>query len=260
GMGAPLLAVGASAGHLLPRAGTWMNAVKNAMGIVLLAVAVWMLSRIAPGPVTLLLWAALALTTGVVFLNAFSPLPNDAGNGAKFGKAAGLGLSLWSAVLIVGAASGASDPLQPLAGLGSGGGGSGAAEAHVEFRRVKTVADLDRELSAAAAAGRPAMLDFYADWCVSCKEMEKYTFNNDTVRPVLDNAVLLQADVTANDQDDQALLQAFGIFGPPTIAFYGPDGVEREAYRLVGFVPAGEFRTHALAAFAAQPATETASR
>ncbi|MEL7449951.1 MAG: protein-disulfide reductase DsbD [Pseudomonadota bacterium] len=255
GMGAPLLAVGASAGHLLPRAGAWMNAVKNAMGIMLLAVAVWMLSRIVPGPVTLLLWAALALVTGVVFLNAFSPLPENAGNGRKLGKAAGIGLSLYAAVLVVGATTGAGDPLQPLAKLTGGG-----EEEHVEFRLVRTVADLEREVASAAAAGRPVMLDFYADWCVSCKEMEKYTFNDDAVRPVLENAILLQADVTENNDDDQALLKAFGIFGPPTIAFYGADGVEREAYRLVGFVPAEQFKDHAQAAFAAPAMAGTASR
>jgi thiol:disulfide interchange protein DsbD len=117
------------------------------------------------------------------------------------------------------------------------------------FQRIKTVADLENAVATATAAGRPVMLDFFADWCVSCKEMEKYTFPDPGVQSVLANAVLLQADVTANDDADKALMNRFEIFGPPTIAFYSADGVERKDFRLVGFVPAERFRDHVKAAF-----------
>jgi thiol:disulfide interchange protein DsbD len=138
----------------------------------------------------------------------------------------------------VGAAAGGTDPLRPLAGTPIG----GERAAELEFRTIKSVDDLDREI--AQAAGRLVMLDFYADWCVSCKEMEKYTFTDAGVQDALRGAVLLRADVTANDDVDQALLARFGIYGPPTIAFFGPTGVEEKAYRVVGFVPASKFQSH----------------
>src|SRR5690606_27065249 len=144
-----------------------------------------------------------------------------------------------------GAASGSRDPLQPLdtlrAGPAAGADGqrlAASAQHALSFQRIKTVDDLEQALARAGASGRPVMLDFYADWCVSCKEMEKYTFTNPSVQAALADAVLLQADVTVNDEADQALMRRFGIFGPPTIAFFGPDGVERRNYRLVGFSPA----------------------
>jgi len=161
---------------------------------------------------------------------------------------------VYGVIMLVGAAAGGSDPLQPLGGTrllagAQPGSGPEATAAAQGFKRIKTTADLDRELAAARASGRPVMLDFYADWCVSCKEMEKYTFTDAGVREILGRAVLLQADVTANDAEDRALLDRFGIFGPPTIAFFGTDGEERRNYRLVGFVPAERFREHVSAAF-----------
>jgi thiol:disulfide interchange protein DsbD len=151
--------------------------------------------------------------------------------------------------MLVGALAGHSNPLQPLAGFGAP--QQGAAVKHLEFARIKTVADLDRALEAARTAGRPVMLDFYADWCVSCKEMERYTFTDPGVQAEFSRAVLLQADVTANDEDDQALLRRFGILGPPSIVFFGPDGAERPDHRVVGFEPADEFRAHLAQAFGA---------
>jgi thiol:disulfide interchange protein DsbD len=130
--------------------------------------------------------------------------------------------------------------------------GSGARselERALAFQRIKTVADLDAAVASATAAGKPVMLDFYADWCVSCKEMEKFTFNDAAVQAALAGAVLLQADVTANDEADKALLARFEIFGPPTIAFFGRDGVERKNFRLVGFAPAPRFAEHVKSAF-----------
>jgi thiol:disulfide interchange protein DsbD len=155
---------------------------------------------------------------------------------------------VYGILLLVGVASGSKDPLQPLDRLSAGGGG-GAQEHALAFQRIKTVADLERAVASATAAGKPVMLDFYADWCVSCKEMEKFTFPDAGVQAALANAVLLQADVTANDDEDKALMTRFEIYGPPTIAFYGADGVERQDFRLVGFVPADKFRDHVRAAF-----------
>jgi thiol:disulfide interchange protein DsbD len=247
GMGAPLLIVGASAGQLLPKAGAWMDAVKAVFGVMLLAVAIWMLSRILPGPVTLALWAALALVSGYALMTM-------GGREVRNGKDAvrrGLGALaiVYGVLMLIGALSGRSDPLQPLAGLGSGGATVAADAAHVEFTRIKTLADLERELAAAQAAGQPVMLDFYADWCVSCKEMERFTFADPGVRSEFERARLLQADVTANDAEDQALLQHFGILGPPTIVFFDANGNERPEFRVVGFKAADEFRPHIAAAF-----------
>jgi len=257
GMGAPLLLVGASAGELLPRAGAWMDTVKQVFGILMLGVAIWMLSRILPGPITLALWAALAFVTGYWLLMMGG---RDKNRGATvvrrgFGALA----AIYGVLMLVGALSGRSDPLQPLAGVfgtpaGSPGtAASGAAYAGAHFKRIKSVADLDAAIAAANAAGKTLMLDFYADWCVSCKEMEKYTFSEPSVQAALANTVLLQADVTANDSADQALMQRFGILGPPSILFFGRDGAEKPDYRVVGFKPAEEFAPHVQQAFGSKP-------
>jgi thiol:disulfide interchange protein DsbD len=254
GMGVPLLAVGASAGRLLPKAGAWMDTVKQFFGVLLLAVAVWMLARILPERVTLALWAVPALA-GAWLLWRWRPSTGAStgpgtGVGARGGatRIAGLLLGAWGLTMLIGAALGGRDPLAPIPQL--------AREAKgLEFRSIKGTDGLDRELAAAAAAGRPVMLDFYADWCVSCKEMERYTFTDPKVQQALAGAVLLKADVTANDAADQALLQRFGIFGPPTIAFWGPDGRERTQYRVVGFMKAAEFAAVAAQATGSTPVT-----
>ena len=244
GMGVPLLAVGASAGRLLPKAGAWMDTVKQFFGVLLLAVAVWMLARILPERATLALWAVPALA-GAWLLWRWRA---GAGAGIPRGAAriAGLLLGAWALTMLVGAALGGRDPLAPIPQLERDAQG-------LEFRAVKGTAGLDRELAAAAAAGRPVMLDFYADWCVSCKEMERDTFTDEAVKRSLAGAVLLKADVTANDAADQALLQRFGIFGPPTIAFWSTDGTERTQYRVVGFMKAAEFAAIATQATRSQP-------
>ncbi len=252
GMGAPLLVVGASAGELLPRAGAWMDTVKQVFGVLLLGVAIWMLSRIVPGPVTLGLWAALAFVCGYVLMARSS---REAATGrALVRRGVGALVLVYGVLMLVGALAGRSDPLQPLAGFGApgtaGAGNGAAAHAGLAFQRIKSVQDFDRELAAAQSAGKPVMFDFYADWCVSCKEMEKYTFTDAAVQQALANAVLLQADVTANDATDQALMQHFGILGPPSILFFGADGAERPGFRVVGFKQAGEFAAHVRDAFA----------
>jgi thiol:disulfide interchange protein DsbD len=246
GMGVPLLIVGASAGSLLPKVGPWMDAVKSLFGVLFLGVAVYLVSPLLPAGAVMLLWSLLAVLSGFW---AFSLKARDGGPIAAPLRALGLIAVVYGILLLIGAASGSKDPLQPLDRLAAGGGGASTQEHAIAFQRIKTVADLENAVAAATAAGRPVMLDFFADWCVSCKEMEKYTFPDAGVQSVLANAVLLQADVTANDDADQALMNRFEIFGPPTIAFYGADGVERKDFRLVGFVPAERFRDHVQAAF-----------
>ena len=149
----------------------------------------------------------------------------------------------YGSLMLIGAAAGGKDTLQPLRGLGFASGG--AEQRHLDFKPIKTLADLEREVAAASARNQPVMLDFYADWCVTCKEMEKYTFSDPKVLKTLADVVVLQADVTANDAQDQALLQGhFGLPGPPSIMFYGADGRERKNYRVVGYMEAGEFAKH----------------
>jgi thioredoxin:protein disulfide reductase len=230
GMGVPLLVVGASAGQLLPRAGAWMDTVKQVFGAMMLAVAVWMVARVVPERFALLLWMIPLLALALVL--EMAQLKTVAGRGVARVLAT---IAVAYAVLLgVGFTQGSTDPMQPL---------QARAEEHIElpFLRIKSLEDLNAQVTAANAAGKTVMLDFYADWCVSCKEMEKYTFPTAEVRNALANTVWLQADVTANDDVDKALQKHFGIVGPPTIAFYGKDGVERREFRVVGFMKAGEF-------------------
>lgn len=251
GMGVPLLIVGASAGQLLPKVGPWMDTVKQAFGVLFLGVGIYVAQPLLPDAVSMMLWSALAVISGFW---VFSLKARDGSPIASPVRAVGLLVLLYGVVLLIGAASGGHDPLQPLGNLSVSSGAAGRAanpvDAGIGFRRIKSVADLEREVAAASAAGKPVMLDFYADWCASCKEMEKYTFPDPQVQALLAGAVLLQADVTKNDDDDRALLNRFEIFGPPTIAFFGSDGVERKNFRLVGFSPAPRFAEHVKSAFA----------
>ncbi|MEJ2514936.1 MAG: protein-disulfide reductase DsbD [Gammaproteobacteria bacterium] len=240
GMGTPLLAFGASAGKLLPKAGPWMDTVKNFFGVLLLAVAAWMLERILPPAAALAVWAGVFILGGV-FLGAL----DSAGEGTPGRRLArGLGLMslVYGGVLLVGAAAGGSSPWQPLAGL-SGGPAPATTAQESRFRPVKSLADVRRELETASAAGRGVMLDFYADWCVDCKRMEKYTFGEPAVQAALGDMVLLKADVTANDDRDRELMNHFGIFGPPATLFF-TGGEELRPLRLIGFMPAEEFTEH----------------
>jgi len=247
GMGAPLLLVGAAQGKFLPKAGGWMVAVKVSFGFMFIGLAVWMLSRILPGQVTMVLWAVLVLIGGV-FMGGMTTLDRDATVAHKLGKGFGLLAIFYGLVLFFGALAGGTNPLKPLASVNLGGGA--AKEQHLQFTRIKTTEDLDREIAAASAKGMSVMLDFYADWCVSCIEMEEYTFIEADVQAALSNTVTLQADVTRNDEQDQALLKRFGVFGPPTIVFFGTDGEQRHGYEVVGFMNAENFAAHVRQAIA----------
>jgi thiol:disulfide interchange protein DsbD len=233
GMGAPLVAVGVSEGALLPRAGAWMKSVKSFFGVLLLAVAIWIVSPVLPGVVTMLAWAALLVGVGV-FLRAIDRLPAEAGAPARLVKALGIFCLVAGLALLVGALAGGRDPLRPLAGLV---GGSERAAAPV-FTRVSSNAELDGALR---SPGRPVMLDFYADWCVSCKEMEAFTFTDARVRHKLDRMLLLQADVTANNEEHKALLKRFSLFGPPGIIFFDAAGREIRGLRVIGYQDADRF-------------------
>jgi thioredoxin:protein disulfide reductase len=234
GMGTPLLVVGASAGKLLPKAGAWMDTVKKLFGVMMLAVAAWMLARIIPERLSLVLWAIPALVCAWLLLTEIRKRSAATWVVRFVGAAAGV----YGLALITGSALGGTDPLSPFA--------SRTAHQHeLPFRTIKSVADLQREITLAQTEGRTVLVDFSAKWCVSCKEMEKYTFTDSAVKTALDRTVLLRADVTENDADDQALLKHMGIIGPPTIAFYGLNGQERANYRVVGFMKADEFASHA---------------
>jgi thiol:disulfide interchange protein DsbD len=247
GMGAPLLLVGASAGQVLPRVGPWMNTVKAGFGVLMVGLSIWMMERVLPGPVTLVLWALLVFLTGV-FLGAFENLPENPRPARRLAKGLGLLACLYGALLLIGATLGGDNPLRPIPrgsfAAASGGGVLGAARSELPFREIQTVAQLDAALTEARTVGQPVMLDFTAEWCVSCKEMEAHTFPDSNVIAALDPFMLLRADVTENDDDDQALLERFKSFGPPTIAFFDRAGAERANFKLVGFVPPEEFSAH----------------
>jgi len=236
GMGAPLLAVGVFSRSLLPKTGPWMQAVNKFFGVLLLATALWLVSPVLPAWVTMAGWAAL-LIVPAIYLHAVDPLPPQAGGWQRFWKGIGVAMLLAGAMLLVGLLGGGRDPLQPLAFLRAG---NSAVAPAPTFEKLKSVAELDARL---AAANKPVMLDFYADWCVSCKEMEKFTFADPQVAAKMREFTLLKADVTANSDDDKALLKRFGLFGPPGIIFFDKAGKEISDLRVVGYQPAAQFIT-----------------
>ena len=240
GMGTPLLVVGASAGRLLPKAGPWMDFVKKVFGVMMLAVAAWMLARIVPEQLALALWAIPALILAALLWREGRRSAAAAWSLRAIGVAAGV----YGLALAAGSALGGTDPLAPIP-LHT------TAVPTLPFRPIKSLADLDREVAQARARHVGVMVDFSAAWCTSCREMERYTFSDPQVQAALAGSVLLRADVTQNDADDQALLKHFGIFGPPTIAFYGTDGEERAAARVVGYLKADAFAARARAALRA---------
>lgn len=238
GMGVPLLLLGASAGALLPKAGPWMEAVKQFFGVLLLGVAIWLISPVIPTVAHMLLWSAL-LIVSAIYLHAVDPLKPDASGFRKFMKGVGMIALLLGVALLIGVLSGSRDILQPLSKIGIAGAnaemdGTRAAQGqHLEFQRVKTLAELDQRI--AQSRDKYVMVDFYADWCISCKEMERFTFTDPKVQSRLKDVVLLQVDVTAGTPDDFALLKRFKLFGPPGILFIDRTGRDIPNIRLIGF-------------------------
>jgi thiol:disulfide interchange protein DsbD len=235
GMGAPLMLIGSSAGALLPKAGPWMEAVKRIFGVLMLAMAIWIVSPVISVTVQMLLWAAL-LIFSAIYLHALDPLPHNARGWAKSGKGLGILCLLLGAAYLIGAMSGARDILRPLGNIVHS---SVDTPAKLNFARIKNSSELDARI--AQAKGKVVMLDFYADWCVSCKEMDRLTFSDANVQAKLKNAVLLQADVTANDAEDKTLLQRYQLFGPPATLFFGQQGRELADLRVTGFQDVSEF-------------------
>ncbi len=235
GMGAPLLLIGSSAGVLLPKAGAWMESVKRFFGVMMLALAIWIIQPLLPVSVQMLLWAAL-LVFSAIYLRALDALPHNANGWHRLNKGIGILALLLGVAYLIGALSGARDILRPLGSLGSAG-----TQAHttLQFSRVKDSAELDQRL--AQARGQIVMLDFYADWCISCKEMERFTFADAAVQAKLKPVLLLQADVTANSEEDKALLKRFGLYGPPGILFFDAQSKEMSDFRITGYQDAAQF-------------------
>ncbi|MBY0555913.1 MAG: protein-disulfide reductase DsbD [Burkholderiaceae bacterium] len=241
GMSVPLLLTGLSAGSLLPRAGAWMNHVKKVFGLLLIAVAIWMISPILSASASMLLWGAFAILCAS-FLRTGEALPAHAGLGAYSARALGIILLLIGLFELVGAASSGSNVLQPLAHLrgvaSADRADSNGAAGAPRFTRIRTVAELEQVL---ASTRQPVMLDFYADWCVACKEMEHLTFADAKVADAMRGMQLIQVDVTANSADDRALMKRFALFGPPGIILFNNAGQEVAAARVIGFQPAAAF-------------------
>jgi len=235
GMGAPLLLIGSSAGVLLPRAGAWMDAVKQFFGVLLLGLAIWIIQPLLPIGVQMFLWAML-LILSAAYLRVLDALPHNASGWQKFIKGVGLLALLLGIAYLVGALSGARDILRPLGSLGVA---EAQTPASLKFSRIKDIAELDQRLT--QARGQPVMLDFYADWCISCKEMERYTFSDARVQARLKPVLLLQADVTANSEADKALLKRYGLYGPPGILFFDAQVKEIAAHRETGYQDAERF-------------------
>jgi thiol:disulfide interchange protein DsbD len=244
GMSVPLLLVGISAGSLLPRAGAWMERVKQLFGMMLLGVAIWMVSSIIPVAVHMLLWA-------LWLLGAATLAGSFGGHHAKppplFARAAATAMAACALLLLVGAASGGHSVLQPLAHLKASPGDSNRTgkaifgDASLKFDRIASVQALESALTQAQAKGESVMLDFYADWCVACKEFESFTFSNAKVQERLKPVRLLQADVTANNGEDKALMKRFGLFGPPGIVFFDGAKAAQITHKVIGYQNASDF-------------------
>lgn len=242
GMGVPLLIIGTSAGSILPRAGTWMNTVKGAFGLGLLGVAVWLLDRVVSPQVSMFLMAIL-LILPAIFLGALDALPQPATFLRKSFKGIGVIMLAYGLILLLGVASKASDPLNPLANLRPtvATGPAYQASAELHFQPVHTLSELKTVMAEANSKGRPVLVDVYADWCVSCKEMERETFNNPKVRQLLKDMVLIKADVTENSEESSELLKEYNLIGPPATLIFDQHQQEQIAYRIVGFMEPQQF-------------------
>ncbi len=253
GMGIPLLIIGVSAGKFMPRAGAWMDTTKAVFGVLLIGLAIWMLERILPLYVTMALAGILTIVSAV-YMGAVDPVPTAKSRWYALWKGLGLVLLMYGVMLLVGASVGGTGFIKPLKGVFAGGSSvsSGALITntdHIQFKQIKGVQGLQTELELAKTTGKTVMLDFYADWCISCKEMDAYTFSDKNVQAALANTVLLQTDVTKNDELDKSLLKHFGLFGPPAIIFYNNNSEEQRNSRVVGFMEADAFTAQIQRAF-----------
>jgi thiol:disulfide interchange protein DsbD len=240
GMGLPLLVIGTSAGSLLPKAGGWMDAIKAIFGVLMLGLAIWLLERIIPGWVALLLWGSL-LIVSAVYLGALNTLSLSSSGWEKLFKGFGLIIMIYGALLLIGSASGSQNVWQPLQGFASMSGTSTPSQNGIKFKKINNLSDLEQQL---AQSSQPVMLDLYADWCVECKTMEMTTFRDPTVVATLADTLTLKLDMTDNNDEHKALLKQFGIFGPPTILFFDPQGNEYKQFRLVGTMNPSDFTAH----------------
>jgi len=238
GFGVPLLIIGASSGELLPRAGAWMESIKRSFGVVMLGVAIWFLERVLPESIVLILWAALFISTAV-FIGALDRIEKTTTQWQRLWKGFGLVMLVYGVILIVAAANGGGTVLKPFPQYSN----QATVEA-LPFNYIVSLEELDKELQKARGDGKPVMLDFYADWCVVCKEMETYTFSDPSVREGLKPFTLLKIDVTKNNDLDKAFLKQFDLFGPPAILFFNKNSAEIKSHRLVGFVKAKPFLEH----------------
>ncbi len=240
GMGVPLLLVGASAGKLLPRAGAWMEGVKAGFGVLLLLMATWMLDRILPTTITMLMVSVILLISAV-YLGALDRLHDKARGWHRFWKGIGVILLVYGAALMVGVLSGSKSLLYPLQGVAGVGAASNQATPGLAFETVSREAELDRLLEQAREKGQPVMLDFYADWCISCIELDYVTFSDSGVQQSLAPFKLIKLDVTANDEEAKALYRRFSIIGPPALIFYDASGQVRPELTLIGVIDPEDF-------------------
>jgi thiol:disulfide interchange protein DsbD len=236
GMGVPLLIIGAGAGKFMPRPGGWMTLVSQIFGVVMLAIAIWMLSRIIPGSISLFLWSLLFIGSGV-YSGAFETSKEGVSGAKKLIKVFAVMLALIGAIMLIGSFSGASNPLNPLEKFGAC-TPIGQTQATHSFKRVHTIAQLEQEIK---NSNQKVMIDFSADWCASCKELEHITFPDPTVSALMSQFKLLKVDVTKNSDTDKALLKKYNIFGPPAIIFYDASGNELKNFKTIGYKPPEQF-------------------
>jgi len=242
GVGVPLLVIGTTEGKFLPKTGVWMESIKHVFGVLMLGVAIWFMERVLPGSLVLALWALLFIVTAI-YMGALDRSERQS-KWQGLWRGLGLAILVYGMLLMIGAASGGSNVFKPLEGLLSKDQAGDVRSNTLSFQMIKGIDGLQSVLDQAVSEDKYVMLDFYADWCITCKEMEHKTFTDPGVHQMLSDVILLQADVTENDELDKALLKKFSLFGPPAILFFNKQGVEEKSHRLVGFMKIEDFLKH----------------